>query len=125
MQPVLNVRSGRLDFVLAHEYERLDVDEGRLHTANLSYARGVYQFTRRAALRAVLQYMDVEFDTELSGRDRQEERRLASQLLFSYKVNPQTVLYLGYSDSHFGDETSDVTPEERTFFAKIGYAWVL
>ncbi len=125
VEPMVIVRAGRLDLALAHEYERLDVDPGTLYTANVSYLRSVYQFTRRAALRAVLQYMDVEFNTELAGRDDPRERHLASQVLFSYEINPQTVLYLGYSDFHYGDQATDMTQHDRTFFAKIGYAWVL
>ncbi len=54
-----------------------------------------------------------------------EEQSLTSQVLFSYKLNPQTVLFLGYSDSHYGDQTVDLTQTERTFFAKVGYAWTL
>lgn len=125
VSPTVAVRSGRLDLSLVHEYERLDVDPGTLYTANMSYVRAVYQFTRRAALRTVVQYMDVEFDTELSSRDEPREQHLASQVLFSYKVNPQTVLYLGYSDLHYGNESIDLTQSDRTFFAKMGYAFTL
>ena len=54
-----------------------------------------------------------------------EERSLFSQFLFSYKINPQTVLFLGYSDNYYGDRAIGVTQTDRTFFAKVGYAWVL
>ena len=49
---------------------------------------------------------------------------LASQLLFAYKLNWQTVLYVGYGDLR------GVTPEEatfeplnRSFFFKVSYAF--
>lgn len=42
-----------------------------------------------------------------------------------YKLNPQTVFFLGYSDNHEGDQDTDLTQSGRTLFAKIGYAWVL
>ena len=125
IEPVLNVRKGRLDLALAHELERLSVDEGTLYTANVTYLRGVYQFTRRAALRTVVQYMDVEFDTELAGRQSEQEEHLAGQVLFSYKVNPQTVLYMGYSDFRYGDDAADLTLSDTTFFVKLGYALIL
>jgi hypothetical protein len=43
-------------------------------------------------------------------------------------VNPQTVLFVGYSDGRLGtlDETFTRTPVTltgRTLFLKLGYAW--
>jgi hypothetical protein len=52
-------------------------------------------------------------------------KRLFSQLLFSYKVNPQTVLLVGYSDNYSGLRDLNLTQTDRTFFLKLGYAWVL
>ncbi len=46
-----------------------------------------------------------------------------TQFLFSYKINPQTVLFLGYSDNSLGMQGIDITRTDRTFFLKIGYAW--
>ena len=51
--------------------------------------------------------------------------RLFTQLLFSYKINPQTVLFLGYADNREGDELNDLTESDRTLFFKFGYAFVL
>lgn len=42
--------------------------------------------------------------------------------LFSYKLNPQTVAFLGYSDTRLGTEIVDLTQQGRTFFIKVGYA---
>ena len=54
-----------------------------------------------------------------------ESRDLFAQLLFSYTINPQTALYLGYTESQFDvQELDGLTPSDRTFFFKIGYAWV-
>ena len=53
------------------------------------------------------------------------ERHLFTQLLFSYKLNPQTVLFLGYSDNHFGERGLDLTRTDRTLFLKIGYAFLM
>ena len=57
------------------------------------------------------------------GRDP-EHRHLFTQFLFSYKLNPQTVLFLGYSDNSFANQDHDLTQADRTIFAKVGYAWV-
>ena len=108
-------------------YQRFDVDEGRLYTANLSYLKAVYQFTPRAFLRAIVQNVDYDYNVDAyDDPDRNPEYRgLGSQVLFSYKLNPQTVFFLGYSDSFYGDQDIELTQSQRTVFAKIGYAWLL
>ena len=52
-----------------------------------------------------------------------ESRDLANQLLFAYKINPQTVVFAGYSDSLRDDPAGDLVRDARTFFVKLGYAW--
>jgi hypothetical protein len=52
-------------------------------------------------------------------------RHLFSQYLFSYKLNPRTVLLVGYSDNFDAVSRESLTQVNRTFFVKIGYAWVL
>ena len=51
-------------------------------------------------------------------------RDVGRQLLYSYKINPQTVFFLGYSDNLTDDDIlSGLTETDRTIFMKIGYAW--
>ena len=70
--------------------------------------------------------MDYDLNAELYTEDVDPKYEgLSSQLLFSYKLNPQTVFFLGYSDSFYGDSDVDLIRTDRTFFAKIGYAFVL
>jgi hypothetical protein len=40
-------------------------------------------------------------------------------------VNPQSVVFLGYSDSQRGEREFSLMPETRSFFLKLGYAWRL
>ena len=54
----------------------------------------------------------------------QRTERLAQQLLFSWKLNPQTVVFAGYSDTSVGDASLDLTRVSRTLFFKLGYAWL-
>jgi len=54
-----------------------------------------------------------------------ETQQLFSQLLLAYKINPQTVFFLGYSDTRLGDQRIDLKQANRTLFVKIGYAWLL
>jgi hypothetical protein len=51
-------------------------------------------------------------------------RRLFTQYLLSYKLNPQTVFLLEYSDNASGTQSVDLTRTDRTLFLKLGYAWV-
>jgi Domain of unknown function (DUF5916)/Carbohydrate family 9 binding domain-like len=110
---------------ISHILQRLDVPGGRLFEANLAQASLVYQFTVRTFLRAILQYTDVERapGLYLAPVDASTER-LFSQFLFSYKLNPQTVFFAGYSDNALGDERIDLTRQNRTLFLKLGYAWL-
>ena len=49
---------------------------------------------------------------------------LATQLLYSYKLNPQTVLFAGYSDNSIDDDaTGELEMTGRTLFFKLSYAW--
>ncbi|MEM7356503.1 MAG: hypothetical protein AAF657_37150, partial [Acidobacteriota bacterium] len=124
----------RLDFGkhlrtrLSHEFRRLDVDGGTLFEANLTQARFLYQLNLRTFFRAIFQLTDITREPSLfvdSDDIEPETEQLFSQLLFSYKVNPRTVLFLGYSDNYRGDQDVGLTQENRALFLKIGYAWVL
>ncbi|MGB5388967.1 MAG: DUF5916 domain-containing protein, partial [Thermoanaerobaculia bacterium] len=112
LDPWFRVNLGRhFQANLSHTYEQLDVDEGRLFTANLSQLRFVYQFNIRTFVRAIVQYTDIDRDLSLyddpEDVDAQTET-VFSQLLFSYKVNPRTVLFLGYSENREGSESIDL-----------------
>ena len=43
----------------------------------------------------------------------------------SYKINPQTVLFLGYTDNYRGYDRHNLPQVNRTLFLKIGYALVM
>ena len=65
---------------------------------------------------------------EATGYDVEEVDRetkdVGRQLLYSYKINPQTVFFLGYSDALVRDDSLNrLTETDRTWFMKIGYAW--
>lgn len=114
----------RLNF--NHSYETLDVDGGKLFTANLTEVRATYQFNNRTFARWIGQHLNLDRDPDLySFPTRPRSRDFFNQLLFSYKINPLTVLFLGYSDTYAGNESVDLTQQSRTLFMKVGYAWQL
>jgi hypothetical protein len=113
-----------------YSYEDLDVDGGRLFSAEVTQLKAVYQFNIRMFARAILQYTDIKRDPSLYQFDTVDARskRLFPQLLFSYKLNPQTVFFAGYSGTRLGGELEGIdiglTEADRTFFVKLGYAWL-
>jgi len=127
LEPRLRFDIGRhLRLTFEHSFEELDVDAGRLYTAQLSQIRATYQFNVRTFVRWISQFLDVDRDPSLylDAVDARS-RTLFNQILFSYKINPQTVFFLGYSDNFLGDEQIELTQQNRTLFLKIGYAWML
>ncbi|MCU0289240.1 MAG: carbohydrate binding family 9 domain-containing protein, partial [Acidobacteria bacterium] len=92
LAPSFTCKIGRHIYLgLDHIFERLNVEHRRLYTANVSNLRLVYQFNARFFLRTILQYVDYNYnvDNYLFQLDPRY-KRLFSQVLFSYKVNPQT-----------------------------------
>lgn len=117
-----------LRVTLSHNHESLDVDGGRLYTANLTDLRATYQINVRTFLRVVSQYFDLERDPSLYRFETDTQTStLFNQFLFSYKVNPQTVVFLGYSDDYqgFARSLDELDQTGRTLFLKLGYALVL
>lgn len=107
-------------------YETMDVPQGRLYEASVGQLTAAYQLTAECRVRAILQRSHVELDPTLYSDEREpRERRLASQVLFSYKLNPRTVLFVGYSDNRIGSQEFAPVLADRTVFAKLGYAWTL
>ena len=115
---------------LDQSYEDLDVDGGQLFAAKVTQLRAVYQFNVRMFTRAILQYTDITRDPSLYrfATVSPRSKRLFPQLLFSYKLNPQTVFFAGYSGTRLGGSIDGknvgLTEADRTFFIKLGYAWL-
>ena len=122
--PSLRLSLGRgLGVDVSHLYQRMTHDGERVFTANLFQARLIYNFSVRTFVRAIVQYRSVDrnvavYSVPVSAFDE----GVFGQFLFSYKVNPQTVLFIGYSDNQAGTRSYDLTRTNRTFFAKMGYA---
>jgi len=109
---------------LYYAYSHLDISGGRLYRAHLIQGHLVYHFNKRAFLRGIVQYIDVTQNPQLYNSPNLSPNVtwVFSQFLFSYKLNPRTVLFLGYSDNHYGLTDIPVKQQDRTFFLKIGYA---
>ena len=134
VQPRIRYNLGRHLFLqYVHTYSILDVDDPdlnvkgeRLFTANVPEMRIVYQHNTRTLFRATVQYTDIKRNLDLYEDEDVEPKSedLFAQLLFSYKLNPQTVAFVGYTDNYEGDQNFGLTERDRTLFVKFGYAWV-
>jgi len=105
----------------------LDTQEGeQIFDADLYDLRLTWQFSRRSYIRFTTQYQDIErnIDEYVEVVDA-NTRDMGRQLLYSYKVNPRTVFFLGYSDNHYDDDSlTTLETTDRTLFMKISYAWM-
>ena len=110
---------------LAHDFDRLNVDGGRLFTANLTQLSTVYQLGLRTFLRLISQYTHVDrVPSRFTSDVDESSEQWFNQILLSYKLDPKTVAFLGYSDSHLGSDDFALTRRGRTVFLKFGYALV-
>ncbi|UCH10712.1 MAG: carbohydrate binding family 9 domain-containing protein [Fidelibacterota bacterium] len=126
VNPWIEYNLGRhMNLTLDHAFERLNVEGGRLYTANVTQMSAVYQFNIRTFFRSIVQHVDYRYNTKLYTFEIDpEERYLFVQLLLSYKVNPQTVFFLGYSSNYTGTHEYNLAQEDRSIFLKMGYAWL-
>lgn len=116
-----------------YQYNRIEIGTGTVYTANQSDLRLTYQFDVKSQLQLTLQYTDIDRNAQMYQQywDNQEgfkvgghSRFFSTKLLYSYKVNPQTLVYLGYADG--GKQTPEMNRLERdnrSVFAKFSYAW--
>ncbi len=127
VRPGLTFNLGRhVRLGVDHTWERMEVEAGRLYTANLTQASATYQLDRRATARLTLQNVDYRYEPGLYLDNRGgQDRHLFTQALLSYVVNPRTVVYLGYSDTAVGAAERDLVRTDRTVFLKLGYAWTM
>jgi len=113
--------------------------EGRLFTAQVERVRAQYMFSPRMFVRAVVQNQRTSSNPLIYGVDLPlRDGNLSSQLLFAYKVNWQSVLYVGYGDIRDVNEevvsVDPVNPQNRVYrrnfllsnrqlFFKLSYAF--
>lgn len=127
LEPGFTYDIGRHFYIqLDHTFEQLDEAGGRLYSANLTELRLVYQFGLRTFARAIVQRLDLRRNLALYEETPiSPSRQIFTQLLFSYKLNPQTVFFVGTSDTRAATEAIGLTPKDRTVFVKLGYAWLM
>ena len=111
----------RLDLQLLVARQWLDVLSDRLFTADVQRLRAQYSFSNRSLVRVITQYDKTEPVASFGGS-------FLGSVLYSYKLNWQTVLFVGYGDNRtlVADDQvlnrNHLFPAERSLFVKLSYA---
>ncbi len=115
-----------LQFQVRHTYQDFDAEGDDLFTANLTDARLTWQFDQRQFLRFVAIYSDIDRNpANYADEVDDHSASLGTQLLYSYKINPLTKFFIGYSDSAYEvDHISRLKKDNQSIFMKFSYAWL-
>ncbi len=125
------LRAGdRLAVRLDAEHRWLDVrpeasaPRRRLFTASAERVKAVWTFSARSFLRLIGQWSRTVRDPLLYGFPvPAEEGDFSASALFSYKLNWQSVLFVGYGDDRTIDPEGSLEPSGRELFLKVSYAF--
>ncbi|MGX5174172.1 DUF5916 domain-containing protein [Aliikangiella sp. IMCC44653] len=111
----------------------LKVNGEKLFRAELSDIKLAYQFSVRSRLSLTLQGVNVHRNTPMYNRNQDTDpdndvsarkKRFGTKLIYSYKINPRSLVYVGYSDNAVeSDEVQSLTTTDKTVFAKFSYMW--
>jgi hypothetical protein len=106
--------------------ETVEGRSGRLFTATVARAKAIYVFNSRMLFRVIGQYIETTRDPSLwTFPVASKDAEFSGSALFSYKLNWQTVLYLGYGDNRalVEENTFVWKPQNRQFLLKVSYAF--
>lgn len=113
-------------FEIEHARSRLDADEQYLFDANIYDMRATYQFDTRQFIRLVVSYADIDRNQSNYIDDVDaNSRTLGLQFLYSYKVNPLTKFFIGFSHGAVdNDDLVKLKANNQSVFMKFSYAWL-
>jgi hypothetical protein len=107
----------------------LHVDDGlgvdrRLFVSRVSRVRATYNLTSSFFTRVIAQQVTTSRDPSLYGRVVDPKSTdFSGSLLVAYKINWQSVLFVGYGDDRSLDDEVRLRPASRQFFIKLSYAF--
>ena len=111
-------------------YSDMEYNDEQVFTAKIVDTRMTYQFDPRQFLRLIVSYSSIErnlanYNENIRDSLDSEEGDIGVQLLYSYKINPLTKFFIGFSDGSFeNDRISSFTSAEQSVFMKFSYAWL-
>ena len=105
---------------------QIDAQRGRLFTAQVERVRATYTFDSKMYVRAIVQNVRTNENQRLFlASVDQHSGNVTSSLLFAYKLNWQTVLFVGVGDERDVDvaDNNKLQPASRQLFMKMSYAF--
>src|SRR5581483_11996161 len=113
-----------LAFDLVANARWLNEADRRLFTQRVSRVKTTYTFTSRLFVRVIAQYVATARDAQLyvdsvDGR----EGAFGGSALVAYKINWQSVMFVGYGDDRELANQRDLRPLDRQVFVKVSYAF--
>jgi hypothetical protein len=116
-----------LEFIGNHQTLDVDGDDGRsgrLFRAQTARLKATYTFTARALMRLIGQWVETRRDPSLYRFEvTRKDGGFDGSALFAYKINWQTVLFVGYGDTRSLLGNGDLAAAGRQFFLKVSYAF--
>jgi hypothetical protein len=118
-----------LEFAAIDSHQWLYVNDAsgvsrQLFTARVSRLRGTYTFTARLFVRVIGQYVSTDRDPALYlSAVQAHSGTFSGSALFAYKVNWQSVMYIGYGDDRDLSDQQRLEKTDRQFFLKMSYAF--
>lgn len=111
-----------LDF--SGEYHNFDLENGNLYKATTLYLKFLYHFSNSVFLRTILQDGKVLRNKDLYLVEVPEKDNFkALQFLFTIKLNPFTLFYLGFSTRGLEVDPYSMQTINRTYFMKFSYSF--
>jgi len=96
----------------------------RLFTADVGRIKVVYTFTARTFVRLIGQIVETRRDPLLyTFSVTPKDSEFTGSALFAYKINWQTVMFLGYGDTRTLVEDNQYSKAGHQFFLKLSYAF--
>jgi hypothetical protein len=98
---------------------------GRLFTAQIERLKATYNFNARSFVRLIGEYFDQNSNVGLYAPVPASPHAgdFTGSALFAYRLNWQTVFFLGYGDDRTQDFAGDLQKLDRAVFVKISYAF--
>ena len=96
-----------------------------MYTASVERLKTTYSFSAKSLVRVIGQYVSTDRNpARYTFRVTPHDGSFTGSVLYSYKLNWQTVLFLGYGDDRVLTENNDLAKLDRSVFLKVSYAFL-
>jgi Domain of unknown function (DUF5916) len=120
--------TNHLNLLLNQDQSWVNVDDAggasrQLFMARVSRVRGTYTLTSRLFVRGTAQYVSTNRNPSLYAFSTiAKSGTFSGQVLLSYKLNWQSVMFVGYGDDRMLSTQDRFEKVDRQFFVKLSYA---